>query len=396
MTLANRNVVILASCQALMLSGAVLAVTAGALVGAELSADRSLATLPIALSVVGTLIATIPASLLMQRAGRRAGFVTGMLIGVAGGVVCALGIHTRSFVLFCAGFVLIGAFQGFGGYLRFAAAESVTAERKSRAISWVLAGGVVAAFLGPQLAGWGRTSFPGFAFLGSFLMLSALAAIAMVVLLGLRLPIPPPATRESGARPLSTIARQPAFVVAVVGATVGYAVMLLVMTATPLAMVGHGHEVADAVHVIQGHVLAMFAPSFVTGDLIRRFGASRVLLAGLALLAIHVVVAAAGAEFAHFFGALVLLGVGWNFSFIAGTTLLTEACSESERGKVQAANDFILSSFVALASFSSGWLLEHFGWQGVVYSGLPPLALAAGLVLWLRRGPRTQAAPAGP
>lgn len=380
-----RNVLILAICQALALSCGVLAVTAGALVGRALAADPALATLPVALTVVGTLLATMPASQFMHRVGRRVGFALGALIGVASGLVCAAGILVQSFALFAAGNLMIGIFQAFVGYFRFAAAESVPESFRSRAIAWVLAGGVIAALLGPQLATWGHDFVPKSAFAGSYLLMATFCVALTALVLGLDLPRAVSTASASAGRSLAQIARQPVFVVAVTGATVGYAVMLLVMTATPLAMVQHQHQVGDAVRVIQAHVLAMFAPSFFSGALVRRFGALPMMLAGLALLAAHVAVAAAGVEFAHFFWALVLLGAGWNFSFVAGTALLTEAYTEAERGKAQAANEFILSGCVALASLSSGWLLHAFGWRAVALSGLPFLVVAAALALWLRR-----------
>jgi len=372
-----RNVLILALSQALALSCAVLAVTVGPLVGASLAANPALATLPVALTVVGALLATVPASLLMRRLGRRAGFAIGALVGASGGLFSAAGIHAGSFELFALGFLLIGAFQAFTAYFRFAAAESVPEERKSRAIAWVLAGGMVAALLGPQMALWGKDFVADRAFLGAFLLLSAFCVAIAALMPGLDLPRTERAAGVSSGRPLSVIARQPAFQVAVLGATVGYAVMLLVMTATPLAMVGHNHGVGDAVHVIQAHVLAMFAPSFFSGSLVRRFGAIEVLLAGLALLAANALVAASGVELAHFFAALVLLGIGWNFTYVAGTALLTEAYVEEERAKTQAANELILQGCVALASLASGWVLAEFGWRVLALSALPPLAIAA-------------------
>lgn len=385
-----RNVLVLALSQALALSCAVLAVTVGPLVGASLAANPALATLPVALTVVGALVATVPASFLMRRLGRPIGFALGALVGASGGLLAAAGIHAQSFTLFASGFLLIGAFQGFTSYLRFAAAESVPEERRSRAISWVLAGGIVAALVGPQMAIWGKDLVAERAFLGSFLLLSAFCIAIAILMAALDLPRPAPAAGAHGGRPLAVIARQPTFLVAVVGATVGYAVMLLVMTATPLAMVNHHHAVGDAVHVIQAHVLAMFAPSFFSGSLVKRFGSVQVLLAGLALLAANAAIAASGTELGHFFWALVLLGVGWNFTYVAGTTLLTEAYVEEERAKTQAANEVILQGFVALASLASGWLLAVFGWQVLALSALPLLAIAAVAAgrLLTRRGSR--------
>lgn len=372
-----RNVLVLALSQALALSCAVLAVTVGPLVGASLAANPALATLPVALTVVGALAATVPASFLMRRLGRPIGFALGALAGASGGLLAAAGINSQSFVLFASGFLLIGAFQGFTAYFRFAAAESVTEERRSRAISWVLAGGIVAALVGPQMAIWGKDLVAERAFLGAFLLLSAFCIAVAILMAALHLPRPAAVAGAHGGRRLAVIARQPTFVVAVLGATAGYAVMLLVMTATPLAMVNHHHTVGDAVHVIQAHVLAMFAPSFFSGSLVRRFGSIQVLLAGLALLAANAVIAASGTQLGHFLSALVLLGVGWNFTYVAGTALLTEAYVEEERAKTQAANELILQGFVALASLASGWLLAAFGWQVLALSALPPLVIAA-------------------
>jgi MFS family permease len=385
-----RNVLVLALSQALALSCAVLAVTVGPLVGASLAANPAFATLPVALTVVGALLATVPASFLMRRLGRPIGFALGAFVGASGGLLAAAGIHAQSFPLFASGFLLIGAFQGFTSYFRFAAAESVPEERRSRAISWVLAGGIVAALVGPQMAIWGKDLVAERAFLGAFLLLSAFCIAIAILMAALDLPRPAAAAVAHGGRPLAVIARQPTFLVAVVGATVGYAVMLLVMTATPLAMVNHHHAVGDAVHVIQAHVLAMFAPSFFSGSLVKRFGSVQVLLAGLALLATNALIAASGTQLGHFFWALVLLGVGWNFTYVAGTALLTEAYVEDERAKTQAANEVILQGFVAFASLASGWLLAVFGWQVLALSALPPLAIAAVAAgrLLTRRGSR--------
>lgn len=383
-----RNVLVLALSQALALSCAVLAVTVGPLVGATLASNPAYATLPVALTVIGALLATVPASLLMGRLGRPAGFAVGAFIGALGGLVCAAGIDAGSFALFALGYLLIGVFQGFTGYFRFAAAESVSEERKSRAIAWVLAGGVVAALLGPQLAIWGNAFFVERAFLGAFLLLSAFCVALALLMIGLDLPRPSSRRTTGTGRPLRLVARQPAFRVAVIGATVGYAVMLLVMTATPLAMVGHHHAVGDAVHVIQAHVLAMFAPSFFSGALVRRFGSIPMLLAGLALLAVQAAIAASGTDLTHFFGALVLLGIGWNFTYVAGTALLTEAYTEEERAKTQAANELILQGCVAIASLASGWVLAEYGWRVLALTALPPLAIAAasaGLLIAQRR-----------
>jgi MFS family permease len=386
----RRNVALLAAAQALVLSSSVLAMTLGALVGAELAPDRSLATLPIAAIVVGTALTTIPAAIFMRRVGRRLGFLTGAAFGVASGLLSAYGVYAGAFLPFVAAHLLLGVYQGFTNYYRFAAGEAAAPDFKARAISWVVAGGVVAAVLGPQLAYWPRDWWPP-QFFGSYLAQAALGVIALLLLARLRMPSPGAAAARTPGRSAIGLARQPAFVVAMGGAAVAYAVMLLVMTATPVAMVGHGHGVGDAVQVIQWHVLGMFAPSFFTGALIARFGASRVMAAGLALLAGHVAIALSGTGFLHFVSGLVLLGVGWNFAFVGGTTLLTSAYREGEQAKAQAINDFVVFGTVAVASLSSGWLYHQFGWQTLNLVALPFLAVALAAALGLSR--RTAGVP---
>lgn len=376
----RRNVLLLAIGQALMLSAIVLATTVSAVVGVGLAPDKGLATAPIAAMVVGTALATLPAAAFMRRRGRRAGFMLGAALGVAGGLLAALGVYTGSFALFVLAHLLIGAYQGFANYHRFAAVEAAAKEFASRAISLVIAGGVVAAFLGPQLVAWTRDVWLPHAFVASYVALAGLGALALLALTRLDALLPPPAA-AGAARPLRAIALQPAFVVAVLGGAVGYAVMLLAMTATPVAMLGCGLPVTDAVQVIQWHVLAMFAPSFFTGALVQRFGAARVILGGFALLAGHVLVVLHGVAFANFLLALVLLGVGWNFAFVGATALLTTTYSAPEQAKAQAANDFTVFAFVAIASLSSGWLYDRFGWQALNQVGLVALVVAAALTL---------------
>jgi MFS family permease len=387
----HRNVAVLAVAQALVLSAAVLAMTLGALVGGELAPDRSLATLPIAAIVVGTVVTTIPAALLMRRVGRRAGFLTGASFGVASGLLSAYAVHAGAFLLFVAAHFLLGVYQGIANYYRFAAGEAAAPDFRSRAISWVIAGGVVAAVLGAQLAYWPRDLWPT-QFLGSYLAQAALAVAALLVLSQLRMPAPAAAAASAPRRSGIELARQPVFLVAMGGAAVSYAVMLLVMTATPVAMVGHGHGVGDAVQVIQWHVVGMFAPSFFTGALIARFGAPRVMAGGFALLAGHVLFALTGTGLPHYYSGLVLLGVGWNFAFVGGTALLTTAYREGEQARAQAINDFVVFGTVAAASLSSGWLYHQFGWQTVNLVALPFLACALIVTIALCR--RTNGVPA--
>lgn len=374
---ARRNVLVLAIGQALMLSAVVLAMTLAGIVGAVLAPDEGLATLPVAAMVLGTAIASIPASLLMRRIGRRAGFVVGATIGAAGSLLAALGIQSDSFAAFVAGHLLVGSYQGFANYYRFAAAEAAGPLGAGRAISWVVAGGVVAAFAGPQIAVWGREWMLPHLFMGSYLAQGALSIAALVLLALLRLPAPQVAGGEP-ARPLVQIARQPALRAAIVGAAIGYMVMITAMTATPLAMLGCGLGIGEVRSVIQWHVFAMFAPSFFTGSLVARFGAPRVMQAGFVLLIGHVTIAAAGVEYLHFLSALVLLGVGWNFTFVGGTTLLTQTYRASEQTKVQALNEAIVFGLAALGSLGAGWLYDRFGWLALNLAALPLLLLALG------------------
>lgn len=363
--------------------------TVGGLAGLILAADKSLATLPIAATMVGAMAGTVPASLLMGRIGRRAGFILGTLIGALGGGVSAFGMIQESLLLLCAGTLLVGIYQAFAQYYRFAAAEAASASFKSQAISLVLAGGVVAAIAGPQIGVLAK-DIAGPEFVGSFLAIVVLSLMASAFLAFIRMPPALAVGIDGEARPLMQIVRQPKFLVALGGAAVGFGVMILAMTATPLAMVAHHHAASDAAFVIQWHVLGMFVPSFFTGFLIARFGVLTMMLAGAAALAGHVAISLSGLALLHFLSALVLLGVGWNFLFVGGTTLLTETYRPSERAKVQALNDFSIFGVVVVASFASGWLMHGIGWMGVNLAALPFLAATAVAIgAFMLRGPRT-------
>ncbi|MDP1691557.1 MAG: MFS transporter [Burkholderiaceae bacterium] len=387
MIASTRNVSLLAASQALVLSAVVLSMTLAGILGAALAPDKGLATLPIAAMVVGTALASIPASLLMRRLGRRTGFLIGAALGIAGSMVAATGLQMQSFGTFVAGHLLIGMYQGFANYYRFAAGEAAGPQHASRAISWVVAGGVVAAFAGPQIAVWGRDWLPQYAFLGSYLAQALLSLTALALLSRLDLPaVAAPA--GAPARSLREIAAQPALRAAVAGAAVGYAVMIMAMTATPLAMLGCGFGTGEVKPVIQWHVFAMFAPSFFTGSLVARFGAPRIMQAGFLLLIGHVAIAASGLAYLQFLSALVLLGVGWNFAFVGGTALLTQTYRPSEQTQVQALNEGIVFGFVALASLGAGWIYDRFGWANLNLAVLPLLIVA---MVWThasaRRGP---------
>lgn len=378
MTREARVVLALAVAQALFQTASVLIMTVGGLAGRLLAPDPVLATVPIACVALGTATATIPASLLMGRLGRRPGFVLGALLGVLGGGLAAWAIVIGSFGLLCVGTALVGAYQGFAQFYRFAAAEASSGAFRSRAISLVLAGGVVAAVAGPHLGAMTRDLFDPATYAGSFLVVLVVSALAAVLLAAT--PLTAEAVGDGAdmpARPLGEIARQPRFIAAVVGAAVGAGVMVLVMTATPLSMVAHHHDVSGAAFVIQWHVLGMFVPSFFTGWLISRFGLTPMMLTGVVLLLIHVMIATTGVALAHFLSGLILLGVGWNFLYVGGSALLTETYWPSERAKVQALNDFLIVGVVAASSFSAGALLDGFGWRGLNLAAIPLLAAAA-------------------
>lgn len=380
----KRNVWLLSGCQALMNSGNSLLIATSALVGFRLAPDKSLATLPLALQFFTSMLTTVPASFLMKAIGRRGGFMVGTLLGLAGAGLAAFAIVAGSFLHFCLAAALVGAFNGFGTYYRFAAADVATPDYRARAISYVMAGGVVAALVGPNLAHWTSNWLSGIEFAGSYLSLLGIYGTSLAILLFVRIPAPTAVQAHAHGRPLAAVARQPAFLVAIAGGALGFGVMALVMTATPLAMHQHAHAFADTAFVIEWHLLGMFAPSFFTGHLIRRFGVLNVMLAGVVLYVGCVAVNFAGTDVAHFWLALTLLGVGWNFLFVGGTTLLTETYAESEKAKAQALNDFAVFTVITASSLSAGALQHHLGWRAVNLGVLPLIALILGALLWLR------------
>ena len=378
----KRNVLILASTQALFQTVSVMVITLSGIVGWMLATDKSLATLPIAMMMVAAAATMIPASLFMQRYGRRAGFLLGAVLGGVAGLLAAVAILLESFPLFVAANMLVGSYQAFAQYYRFAAADAASAEFKSRAISWVIAGGVFAAVAGPNLVRFTQNvgTVPSAL---TYLSMVALSILAILLLSRLALPSPSAADVQGTARPLPAIMKQPIFLTALAGSAIGSAVMLLVMTATPLAMQICGQPIGAAATVIQWHVLGMFAPSFFTGNLIRRFGVLTIMTSGVVLLLGHVAIALSGIEYLHFLSGLILLGVGWNFLFVGGTTLLTEAYRPSERAKVQATHDFLMYIAISIATFSSGSLLSSFGWHAVNLAVLPMLAIALLMIVVL-------------
>lgn len=379
----NRGVFQLALANAIMMSVNSLMVTSAAIIGSHLATNQALATLPQALQFVAVMATTIPASLLMRRIGRKAGFLLATVVGLLGGACAVVAIYLDSFWLFCFGTLGIGVYTGFGHYYRFAATEVAAPAAKNTAISYVLAGGVLAAISGPNLANYSKDWFV-VTYAGTMLSVVLLYGFNGINFLVMRLPRPNPAVLREATRPLAQIAAQPAFIAAVASAAIGYAAMVLLMTATPLAMMhGHAHEFADVAFVIQWHVLGMFVPSFFTGHLINRLGASRVVLAGAALMIACVGFNLHGTSVSHFWAALLLLGVGWNFMYIGGTSLLTDTYRPAEAAKVQAINEFVVFSSAAIASFAAGALLHWLGWLRVNHAMVPLVALAVLAQVWL-------------
>jgi MFS family permease len=378
----RKNVAVLACCQALLFTNNSTVIALNGLAGYALAANKALATLPVTGWVLGAALTTFPASLLMKRIGRRAGFTVGALTGIAGAALCSLAIYLANFWLLCLGTLVFGVYNACAQYYRFAAADAVAADFKAKAISLVLAGGLVGGIVGPEVS---KHTVDLFAerYLGAYLVLIAFLALAVCVVQLIDIPPPSQSEAREPGRPLAQIMAQPTFVVAVICGAVGYGVMNLLMTATPLAMGICGHPYSAAATVIGSHVIAMFGPSLFTGSLIKRFGVLQSMLAGTLLLYACVGVALSGVAVSDFWLALVLLGVGWNFLYIGATTLITETCAPSERAKTQGANDSIIFIVMATSSFSSGVLIEKNGWQVLNTLALPFITAAGIAILWL-------------
>jgi predicted MFS family arabinose efflux permease len=394
MTRERRNVLVLATCQMLFNSSRALLAATAPLVAYAIAAEKALATLPTSLIVIGTAVMTLPASLLMQRVGRRAGFALGAAIGAVGGGIAAVAVLRADFWMFCLGTLLFGCCAGFSQLYRFAAADVAAPENRSQAISLVLAGGVVAAFIGPELAKLGKGMIVSVPFLGAYILLMATALLTAVAVSFVDIPRLTHQEASAPRRPLAVIMRQPPFIVATLTAMVGQAVMSLLMTATPIAMALCHHPFADTALVIEWHVVGMYAPGFFTGWLIRVFGVTRIVLLGLMMLGLAVWVALSGQEVHQFWTAMTLLGVGWNFTFTGGTTLLTGVCTPAERAKTQGAANMLIYAVVALASLSSGSLIYYFGWPWVNVGALPLIAVALAAILWHARLQRLGTQPA--
>ena len=379
----KRNVAILAACQAASLTINLSVIALAGLVGYSLAENKGLATLPVSTFMIGVALSTIPAAQWMRIVGRRRGFMTGALIGMFGAIVCSYSVFIGSFWLYCLGTYMLGTQNAFGQQYRFAAADSSTPAFRAKAISFVLAAGIVGGVLGPESSKYTKDLFAPYSFLGTYLIVIALCALIMLLLTQLRIPELTAAERREKGRPLSEIVRQPVFFVAVLGAMVGYAVMNLVMTAGPLAMTACNISYSDTIFVVEWHVVGMFAPSFFTGHLINRYGVLNIMITGALCLLVAVVAAVTGITIYNFWLALFLLGVGWNFMFIGGSTLLTDSYSPAEKAKTQGLNDFLVFGSAACASLSSGGLLHVFGWNAVNVGGMPFLLIASVAIVWL-------------
>ncbi len=371
--------------QALYMACSLIAITLTSLVGARLAPDPGLATLPLALQVVGVLVATQPLSMLMQRHGRRSGLMLGALAGGLGGVVCADAVWRGDFAMFCVGGAVLGVYQASAMFYRFAAFDAVAPDQRGRATALVLGGGLLAAVAAPSLALWSREAM-AVPFAGSYLLLAALALAGLPLLKGVR-DGASPAPEESGgaAASMGTLLRRPLVLAAMLTTAVGHGTMVLIMNATPLAMVGCAHPVEDAATVIQWHVIGMFAPAFVSGRWVDRFGPRRMAVAGALVLAASVALATADTGYGAFLGSSLLLGVGWNLMMVSGTALLAQAHAPSERGRAQGLMELGNGAVAATAAFGSGAAVAVSGWALVNLLALPALGLAVLVVLTTRR-----------
>jgi MFS family permease len=368
------NVVRLAAAQALTGANAAVIFATGSIVGATLAPSISLATVPVSVYVLGLAAGTLPTGVISRAYGRRVAFIIGTGCGALTGLLGAFAILRGSFLLFCCATFLGGLYAAVSQSYRFAAADGASAEFRPKAVSWVMAGGVFAGVLGPQLVQWTMDVWSPYLFAFSFVAQAIVALIAMAVLAGIDAPKPAPSDLHRG-RPLFEIARQPRFIAAALCGVIAYPIMNLVMTSAPLAMRMCGLSLSDSNFAIQWHIVAMYAPSFFTGSLIARFGAPRVVATGLLLEAAGAAIGLSGITAIHFWTTLIVIGIGWNFAFVGASALVLETHRPQERNKVQAFNDFLVFGMMAVGSFSSGQLLANFGWSAVSLVVFPPVLL---------------------
>ena len=391
-SLVRANVMRLAAAQALTGANSAVIFATGSIVGATLAPDMSLATVPISMYVAGLAAGTLPTGMISRAYGRRIAFIAGTACGTLTGLLGALAILRGSFVLFCCATFLGGLYGAVSQSYRFAAADGASAAFRPKAVSWVMAGGVFAGVLGPQLVQWTMDVWSPYLFAFSFIVQAAVALVAMAILAGVDAPRPAPADLHRG-RPLLEIVRQPRFVAAALCGVIAYPTMNLVMTSAPLAMKMCGLSLSDSNFGIQWHIVAMYGPSFFTGALIARFGAPRVVATGLLLEAAAAVVGLSGITAMHFWATLIVLGMGWNFAFVGASALVLETHRPEERNKVQAFNDFLVFGMMAVGSFSSGQLLANYGWAAVNWVVFPPVLLGVTVLVLVSLMKRRAALP---
>lgn len=393
----GRNVAVLALAQGLFMTTQSMGIATTPLAGYSLlGADKSLATLPIFLNHAGIMMTTIPASLLMGRIGRRAGFTLGALLAIVFGLLAAYAIYIQNFVVLCVSALLQGSAAAFAWYYRFAAADASPTDFKPRAISYVMAGGIAAGLVGPEIAKRTVDWFAPITFLGVYLAIAIVGVLSTLLMQALRIPKLTAQEAAQGGRPLSEIARQPVFVAALIASMLGYGVMTLVMSSTPLAMqqLCQGFKFSDSATVIQVHIVAMFLPSFFTGHLIQRFGVLTIVAAGAIIQLGCAVVNLMGTDFWNFLIANAFVGLGWNFTFVGGSTLLTRTYKPVERAKVQACHDFLVYATTATAAASAGFMQQKAGWDVINMSSIPLMVIVVLAMTWVGHLQRRGRAPA--
>ncbi len=379
----NLSLSVLFLCQILYWSTVIVGVAIASVVGSQLAPSSAFATFPLAILTVGNILTTLPLSLIMQRFGRRVGFSLGAIAGLSGGTIACWAIYELNFWLFCFGNMLLGIAQASALYYRLAATDSVNPQQRGRAIALVMSGGIIAAIVAPSLAIWSKDFLLPHLFAGSYALVATfgLTTLALCLLL--------PNTGKSQAvntqgRSLKEITRQPVFIMAITNTAISHAVMVLIMISTPLAMLACNYQVSDATYVIQWHVLGMFIPSFFSGKLVDRFGASNTSLCGMLILTASIIILLSGIALFNFYIGLFLLGIGWNLMYTAGSTMVTNSHTPEEKGRVQGVAELIVSCLAALAAFGSGALLHSFGWSEVNIGSLPLLFIAAGITIWFK------------
>ncbi len=380
---AKKNAIILAISFALGGVTTFSVMSLAASIGFTLAEDKGNATLPITTFLIASMLTSIPASMLMQRIGRKSGFQIGVSFGVMGCLLAAFSIYVSSFLLLCTATALIGVMGSFQGFYRFAAADSASDAFKSRAISWVMFGGVVAPIFAPSIITYSKNMLDPYFIAGTFVVAAGISCITFIMVTQIDIPHEETSERKNTGRSLIDILKQPLFIIAVAAGVISYGLMTFVMTATPLAILGcgQGYDIDDVTFIIQWHAIAMYGPAFFTGKIIQRVGEQAVIISGLIMLILCAIIAAMGVEVTHFWAALVLLGLGWNFGFVGATSLLTKQYKREERFKAQAFNDFMVFGFLAIGSYASGKIYFNQGWDGVLWLVYPLAGLAIILVI---------------